>query len=151
MADRRSFQHHRREFLLYVDKKLKRRILIYIILAAIILGIALYEAWIAQYFWWYIVGLWGGAVMLGVLFARIFHIRWDEDQELITSKIDRVGIVVLVFYILFAFSRRFIIQEFIHGHAKFIAIYMALASGVMFGRFVGIYRSIRKLLHQKTL
>ena len=145
---REGVKLHSWRFDQHVDKKLKRRVKMYLIIALILFVIALYELWISHYSILYILIVFIGWLVLGFFFTRMFHLKRNPDDEMITSRIDRLGIVVLVLYIGFAVARRFIIQEFVPNHSAYIAVYVALLSWLMFGRYIGLQRKIFTILQK---
>ncbi len=148
---REWMRQHQQRFTQHVDKKLKRKVRIYLGIALIMFFIALYELAISHYSILRILIFFVGWLILGYFFTRIFHLKRNPDDEMITSRIDRLGIVVLVLYIGFAIARRFIIQEFVPNHSAFIAVYIALISWLMFGRFLGLQRKIFTILQKHVV
>ena len=77
-------------FTQHIDKKLSRRLKMYLVLSFVMFGIFLYEMIITHYTILYGLLFWLGSIFLGFFVARTFHISWDEDNEIITSRMDRV-------------------------------------------------------------
>ena len=80
----------------------------------------------------------------------MFKIFRHPDEQLVTSRIDRLGWVILSCYILFAFARHYLLDEFIKN-SFVIVVTFAIIAGIMIGRFLGMRRSIYKTLKQQDL
>lgn len=77
-------------------------------------------------------------------------LSWDHESGKIISRMDTLGVALLLIYIPFEIFREKIIGLFIHGPAVF-TVSFALLSGLMYGRVLGIRGKIRSLFKEQNL
>ncbi|OUJ73808.1 hypothetical protein [Hymenobacter crusticola] len=86
-----------------------------------------------------------GGLVVGMLLARIANIKWHEEASQVVAKMDKLGILVLVCYLAFAFSRRWILGHWFAG-TELSVVAMSFTAGVMLGRLVFMRREIIRIL-----
>jgi hypothetical protein len=85
-------------------------------------------------------------MIIGLLVARRMHnISWDTKTNKAVTKMDRVGIIILVLYLLFAVSRRWIFSHWLQGYTL-SAFSLSMAAGGMLGRLWTTRQKIRQIL-----
>ena len=72
-------------------------------------------------------------------------ISWDEEASKVIGKMDRVGIIILIIYILFAITRRWIFSHWLEGHAL-SAFVLSISCGAIISRLWFVRRKIREEL-----
>src|SRR5664279_5358280 len=99
----------------HLDKKLRFRIRMYFVISIILLGIVIYEIVLGKETG--ILSLIGLAVgsCIGILTARIFLLSWDKDAKKVISRLDVIGGIIIVFYIVLAIFRNKIIGQLVQG------------------------------------
>ncbi|MEO8861287.1 MAG: hypothetical protein ABI358_07680 [Ginsengibacter sp.] len=93
----------RKEVAAYVHKKLLfriRRLAIFFVIAIAILIFEISKNYLAGYL--AISGFIFGFCIGYIVAKRMHKITWDEAADKVVGKMDRVGIIILVIYILFA-------------------------------------------------
>ncbi|MDQ6901998.1 MAG: hypothetical protein M3139_03165 [Bacteroidota bacterium] len=97
----------RKEVAAYVHKKLLfrlRRLAVFFVVAIAILIYEISKNYLAGYI---VVGGFIFGFCIGYMVAKRMHkITWDKEAGKVIGKMDRVGIIILVIYILFAVTRR---------------------------------------------
>ncbi len=136
----------RKEVADFVHRKLLFRLRRLALIFMIITGVLIYEIshnYIALYL--ALFGFMTGMV-IGLLVARRMHnITWDAASNKAITKMDRVGIFILVAYLLFAISRRWIFSHWLQGYVL-SAFSLSVAAGGMLGRFWKTRQKIRQIL-----
>ena len=66
------------------------------------------------------------------------------------SRMDTIGVVILVSYIAFAISRKWIFEHWIHG-ATLTVFTFAIMGGIMLGRLLGMRLNIKKVLTDRGI
>ena len=132
-------------FTQHLDKKLSRRLKMYLILSFVMFGIFIYEVIITHYTLWYGLLFFVGSSILGFFVARMFHISWDEDNEIVTSRMDKIWGIILVGYMIFSFSRHYLLTEYV-PKTFILPITFAIVSGVMIGRYIGMRNKVHRVL-----
>jgi hypothetical protein len=138
----------RKEVGRFVHRKLLFRLRRLALIFLIITGILIYEIsndYIAGYLamFGFMMGM-----IIGLLVARRMHnISWNAETNKAVTKMDRLGIVILVLYILFAISRQWILSHWLHGYAL-SAFSLSVAAGGMLGRLWTTRQKIRQILKQ---
>lgn len=138
----------RKEVGRFVHKKLLFRLRRLAIIFLIITGVLIYELshhYIAGY-----LALFGFmlGMVIGLLVSRRMHnISWDAETNKAVTKMDRLGIIILVVYLLFAISRHWILSHWLQGYAL-SAFSLSVAAGGMLGRLWNTRQKIRQVLKQ---
>jgi protein-S-isoprenylcysteine O-methyltransferase Ste14 len=88
-------------------------------------------------------------MVIGILVSRRMHnISWNAETNKAVTKMDRIGIIILVLYLLFAISRHWILSHWLHGYAL-TAFSLSVAAGGMLGRLWTTRQKIRQILKQE--
>ncbi len=139
----------RKEVKQFVHRKLLFRLRRLAIFFIIVFSILIYEIsknYIAGYL--AAAGFILGAV-IGVLVSRRMHtISWNAETSKAVTKMDRLGIVILIAYILFAICRKWIFGYWLQGYAL-SAFTLSVAAGGMLGRLWHTRQKIRGILKKE--
>jgi hypothetical protein len=134
----------------HVDKKLRFRLRLYALISLVMLGIVLYEIFIKILpLEFAAVGILVG-LLVGIVTARRYHLSWDKDAKKIVSRLDLVGIIILVLYIGFVIIRSRLIGIFVQGSVVG-AVGFSITAGVMIGRVVGTRNAIIEILRKREI
>lgn len=139
----------RKEVKHFVHRKLLFRLRRLAIIFLIITGVLIYEIshnYIAGYlaFFGFMLGM-----LIGLLVSRRMHnISWDAETNKAVTKMDTLGIIILVLYLLFAIGRHWIFSYWLEGYAL-TAFCLSIASGGMLGRLWTTRQRIRQVLKQE--
>jgi hypothetical protein len=79
------------------------------------------------------------------MMARIFKILWDEESEQVISKLDRIGGIFLVGYIIIELGRRRIFGHRFTGDILSL-ICLTFMIGGLVGRYLTTLKQIRTIL-----
>ncbi|MDB4270534.1 hypothetical protein N9896_00425 [bacterium] len=88
-------------------------------------------------------------LIIGFVVSRIHKITWDEDGEVIITKIDSVGLLILLGYVSFIFFKNRILEDIVHLH-NIGTISMAVLSGTMLGHAIALRKRIARFYFKKT-
>ena len=119
--------------------RLRRLAIIFIIISAILIY-EISKNYITGYLaaFGFVMG-----ILIGLLFAKRMHnISWDVETNKAVTKMDRIGILILVLYLLFAISRHWIFSYWFQGNAL-TAFCMSIAAGGMLGRLWSTRQKIK--------
>ena len=138
----------RKEVAAFVHKKLLFRLRRLALFFLVVTGILVYEVshdYIALY-------LALGGYVLGfaigyVVGKRMHNITWNEEASKVIGKMDRLGIIILVVYLIFAISRRWIFSHWLEGHAL-SAFVLSISCGAIISRLWFVRRKIREELEK---
>jgi len=134
----------------YVERKLMRRLWIFFAVFVVLACIIIYEVSLDHLEGSACVG----AIMLGMLVGAVFvrrkRIYWEEETSTIIARMDRIGIGILVIYILFAISRHMFLHNWLHGY-QLTTFSLSLTAGAMLGRLLSIRSQIRQILKEKKI
>lgn len=129
----------------HVDPKLRRSLRLFLVISAVLLAVVIYETIRDHTSVGYVaLGLIAG-ISVGILLSRMYEISWDHGGQRATYRIDIIGGIVLVLYVLFSFFRSNLVGFFVQGQSV-AAISMAVLAGGMFGRVLGSGRMIVRVL-----
>jgi hypothetical protein len=134
----------------HVDKKLSTRMKMYFFISLVMIGIVVYELVITDINPLIVVGIFLASVGFGFLMSRMFHISWNEDDQVVTSRIDKIGGIMLGVYMIFSFSRHFLLESYVR-HSWVTIITFTTISGVMVGRLLGMGRRIFNVIKEQDL
>jgi hypothetical protein len=114
------------------------------------LGIVLYEIFIKILpLMFATLGIFIG-LLIGIISARMYHLSWDKDAKKIVSRLDVIGIIILVFYIAFVIIRSKLIGIFVAA-PMVGAVGFSTTAGVMIGRVVGTRNAIIEILKEREI
>ncbi len=139
----------RKEVKKYVHRKLLFRLRRLSLFFLIIISVLIYE--ITKYPNGILIAAVGFAlgIMIGLLVAKRMHnISWDEGTSKAVTKMDRLGIFILILYLLFAISRRWIFSHWLHGYAL-SSFTLSIAAGGMLERLWTTRKRIRQVLREE--
>jgi uncharacterized membrane protein len=132
----------------YVDNRLQRRLRIYLFFIFIFLVVLIIEVSTGMFkLSLAIIGVLIGFVV-GIFTSRMYHLSWDDENNLVIGHIDKIGFVILICYMIFIFTRTFYLHQWIHGSPLMVML-LSLTTGTMLGNLMNTQRSIKKIL--KTL
>ena len=90
-------------------------------------------------------------VVIGLFVGRKMHqINWDVETRTAVTSMDRLGIFILVLYLVFAVARRWIFGHWLHGYAL-TAFSLSVGGGGILGRLYTTRQQIRKILKQEGI
>ncbi|MBC7913889.1 MAG: hypothetical protein H7Y07_07180 [Pyrinomonadaceae bacterium] len=89
-------------------------------------------------------------ILIGTLIGKFSNIYWHEETSKVISKWDKATIGILILYLLFSFSKRWIFGHWIKG-ASLTAFSFSLACGIMAGRIISIRKQIREILRKQGI
>jgi hypothetical protein len=88
-------------------------------------------------------------IVIGLIVSRRMHtISWDAETNRAITKMDRVGIIILVIYLIFALSRHWIFAHWVHGYAL-TPFCMSVGAGGMLGRLYHTRKTVRGILKKE--
>lgn len=128
-----------------LDRKLRRRLWLYAVIFMIMLGIVIVDLILGRIgSWLALLGLAGG-LLLGLAVSRMFLVSWDTSTSQVTSRVDRLGAVIIVFYIAFSVLRRWLFGHWLPDSVLPDFTFSVIA-GVMLGRAFGLEIDIQQVL-----
>ncbi|MGB8217763.1 MAG: hypothetical protein WCE94_10730 [Candidatus Methanoperedens sp.] len=132
----------------HIDRKLIFRIRIFYVIGIILTGLMLYDVLEG------IIGIelsLGGFLLglfIGFIATRMFIIHWHEERAKVVSRLDTIGIIIMLFYVAFSVSRAWFFGHWIHGSVLTAFTYSILA-GIMIGRIAGMRIKIKNILSEQ--
>ena len=99
--------------------------------------------------WFALSGIFCG-YLLGTFVGGHANVHWHEESEKVIAKLDRIGIIVLILYLCFSLSRRWILGHWIHG-IQLTVVSFGIAAGAMTGRILSMRKQIREILRGKGI
>lgn len=129
----------------YTDSRLIKRLRIYLIITFIMLLVIAFEVIISSFT--ILTAIIGIAIgfLVGRIISRIYHLSWDEETHNVIGRVDWIGGIILVSYLVFVFTRAHYLGYWIHGTPLF-AFILSLTAGTLLGRVMGTRRGIKKIL-----
>lgn len=128
-----------------ISRRLKSRLGIFAVITVLLAGFVAYDIATGAAAAWMlglalVIGL-----PLGYVFGRLTRVVWHEGEEKVVQQMDVLGFVLIGLYVLVAVLRNVILRDLVSG-ATLTAVSLALATGLLIGRFGGLYISIRRAL-----
>ncbi len=128
--------------------KLQVVLWVYFLIAIIFLGLAIWHVFWDDVRGWLIFGPLALGLIIGAIISRIAKISWDLQTRQVISKIDILGLGVLLAYLIFCWWRQRLIAQFVHG-PEITTVTFSLLSGIMYGRMLGVRGKIKKVIRKK--
>jgi len=138
---------HARKF---VERRLVIRLHIFFIILVLLLGIITYEISKGYMPLSKAASAFSVGILTGVVFSRRKKIFWEEETAMVIARMDRIGIILLVVYIVYVIFRHEWLAHWFYGH-ELTAFSFSLAAGAMAGRVFTIRRQIRRILKRKKI
>jgi hypothetical protein len=85
--------------------------------------------------------------LLGLLATRMNRLEWDGFAQKVVGKIDALGLVILVLYVVFSVFRSRLVHLWVHGPISG-ATSLAVLAGLMLGQVYGIRFGLRRLAQE---
>lgn len=134
----KAFHHH-------IDKKLQFRFWLFVLISLVMLAIIGYDVLIGTLSSLFALeGILVG-IFIGLASSRMFHFSWDHDVKKVIARLDWVGGIILVLYIVIAIFRAKLVGVVVHG-PQVAPAGLAVVAGTMAGRVIGMRTQIRKVL-----
>lgn len=140
-------EHHPKK---HIDRKLYNRLKIFVIIVIILASLMLYDVREGILSVHLALGGFVLGIAIGFFVSRMFLIHWHEESAKVASRMDAIGVVILLGYLSFAFSRSWIFAHWIHGVAL-TAFTFSILAGIMLGRLLGMRLNIRKVLSSRGI
>ena len=99
------------------------------------------------------IAAWGfvGGLSVGLLFAKRMHlVSWNSTINKAVTRMDSIGIVILVLYVVFAITRHWIFSYWFKG-TSLSACTLSIAAGGLLGRFFTTRNQIRRILKDEGI
>lgn len=140
-----------REIARYIEKKLVWRLRIFFFLFFILIDIIVLEISLGYVSWYLALTALIAGGLSGLAFTRRKKIYWEAKTSRVIARMDKIGIALLVIYIVFVVLRHQVLQGWF-SNSGITAISICLAAGGMIGRVWLMRRQIKRILkHQKII
>lgn len=130
----------------YINSKIRRRLLIYMIILAVLAWLSIYHLIINTLALQWVIGwlvLW---MILGWLAARMYKLSRNEIDEEVVSKMDVLWWVFLIIYIMIELNKKRIFWHRIHW-PMLQTFGLVFLTGIFIGRLHIMAFLITKILH----
>ncbi|MGZ4938639.1 MAG: hypothetical protein ACXV44_08100 [Halobacteriota archaeon] len=132
----------------YVEDRLIRRLRLYLVMMLVLFAAIVVEVAAGRF--GLVFALLGVVIgfVVGIIVSREYRLSWDEETNSVIGRVDWIGGILLVFYLIFIFTKSYLLGFYVQGAALF-ALLLGVTAGSMLGRILGTRHGIDKLL--KTL
>jgi len=89
-------------------------------------------------------------MVIGILISRMYSLSWDEKSNNVIDRMDWIGAVILVFYLIFLFNKIHLLEYLVHG-SLLLTLSLSITVGTMLGRILNTRRSIDKVLEASNI
>jgi predicted membrane channel-forming protein YqfA (hemolysin III family) len=134
----------------FVEKKLMRRLRLFIIIFLVLLCFIVYEVFKGYVDPALAFGASLFGLMLGGTAVRRKKISWNEETSQVIARMDRIGIFILIIYILFSVLRHYLFRYWFSGN-MLTAFSLSFAAGAMLGRLLSMRAQIREILRERDI
>jgi hypothetical protein len=129
----------------YMSTKLIRRLRLYTAIMVIMFLIISYEVVRSNYSIYLAVAGTSIGLVVGIIISREYKLSWDDSAHQVIGQMDRIGGVILIFYLIFMVTRTILIGEWIHGTPLFASV-LSITMGTMFSRVITTRISVENIL-----
>ena len=134
----------------FVERKLLRRLRIFFVVFILLICVIIYEIMHSYLEASACVGAMMIGMLIGSVFVRRKRIYWEEETSQVIARMDRIGIGLLIVYILFVIARHWFLHQWLTGN-KLTAFSFSLTAGAMLGRLLSMRSQIRQILKEKSI
>jgi len=132
----------------HVDKKLLRRLKMLALIVFVMASLLVYDVITSRInILFVIIGIIIG-VGIGIIVGRMFSIEWHVEESKVISRLDLIGGIILIVYIVLSIFRHWIFAHWFTG-AILSAFTISFAEGVMIGRILSLRFFIKKVLTEQ--
>lgn len=129
-----------------LDRKVRLNLRLFFLIAVIMLGLLIYHVARGDgSLGWALLSLALGGVVGGIE-NRVNVLDWDDARHVVVSRMDALGVVVLVLYVFFLFIRDRLLGRWIDDAPLLSMIGLGLTAGTMIGRVFLTRHGIRQVL-----
>ena len=128
-----------------IDWKLMMRLRIYLLVMFAILAVIIFEVINGTFsIQWALVGILIGLVV-GTIVTRMYNLSWDEETNSVIGEMDSIGVVILLGYLIWEFTKSNFLGYWVEG-SILSAIILGITAGSMLARVLRNKRSIEQIL-----
>ncbi|MFE4541695.1 hypothetical protein [Arthrobacter sp. NPDC056727] len=129
----------------HVDRKIRMRMRIYAVIFVVLLVVVAIELFLAAppAVLPALAALAGG-IAVGLVASRMFRLEWDRAARTVVGKLDVLGIIILVAYIVFSIFRSRIVALWVPADIVKLCS-LAVVDGLMLGQVVGTVGGLKGL------
>ena len=129
----------------YIEDRLIKRLRIYLIVMLVIFAVIVIEILAGRFdIAFASIGVLIGLV-IGIIISRSYRLSWDVETNNVIGRIDWIGAILLVCYLVFVFTKSYFLGFYVQGGQLF-ALLLGITAGTMLGRILGTSHGINKLL-----
>jgi hypothetical protein len=129
----------------YIEDRLIKRLRIYVIVMVVMFAVIVIEILAGRFdITFVLIGVFIGLV-IGIIISRGYHLSWDVETNYVIGRIDWIGAILLVCYLVFVFTKSYFLGFYVQGD-KLFALLLGITAGTMLGRILGTSHGINKLL-----
>lgn len=128
-----------------IDKRLLTRLRIYLIVMILMLIVITFEVLRGVFsIQWALVGILIGLIV-GTIVSRMYNLSWDEEDHRVIGEIDSIGVIILLGYLIWEFSKSQFLGYWVEGNILF-AIILGITAGSMLARVLCNKRNMEQIL-----
>ncbi|MFE5837205.1 hypothetical protein [Arthrobacter sp. NPDC056493] len=129
----------------HVDRKIRTRMRIFAVIFVVLLVVVIVELFLAtpQAVPPAVAALVGG-IAVGLVASRMFRLEWDRAARTVVGKLDILGGIILVAYILFSIFRSRIVALWVPADIVKLCS-LAVMDGLMLGQVIGTVGGLKEL------
>jgi hypothetical protein len=142
--------HKDKHVRVFVEKKLLVRLRIFFFIIFVLIDAIILEISLGNIQPLICIGAVLAGMLSGVIFVRRKKIYWEEETNRVIARMDRLGIILLALYIIFAIFRHWLLSHWFHG-IQLTAFGLSFATGGMISRVWIIRRQIRRQLKKQNI
>lgn len=127
-----------------LGKRLRFRLTVFSLIGLVLVGFIVNDIVQRYITWWIALLAMAVGLAIGYGLGRSMKVRYDTEKAEIVAHMDIVGFIAIGIYVLLAIARNVLLGHFLSGNAL-TAVTLAVLAGALFGRYLGMDYSIRKL------
>lgn len=129
----------------HADRGLRARLIIFLVIALAIFVIVVRDVAAGDLSWALaVIGIVIG-LGIGYLLGRILTVRWHETKQRAVMEMDVAGFIAIILYVALRLAENWLFGHWLTG-AALSTLSLAFLAGVLFGRFLGLNVSVRKVI-----
>lgn len=132
-----------------ISRKVRMRLIIFLGITVVLLGLIVWDIFQGYVSWWLAPLVIAAGLALGYALGRSMKVRLDDEEKIVTH-MDIIGFIAIGIYIAVAILRNVLLDHWLTGSAL-TAVTLCVVAGALFGRYLGIYRSIERFIASRDL
>lgn len=129
----------------YVSSRILKRYRLLSLILLVMLAVLVYDLLTGKVQFLLILPAFLFGMVMGWVVRRMYRLEWDAQEDKVVSRLDWLGGIILVLYLVFSLSRDRLLSHWVADASQLAGITLALSVGTLLGRLQGMKHGVLRL------